>query len=242
MRKIVSVILLLGFVLSLFACTSEQQTTGAPTSTVKAVTPTITPTPVYDTYVVNRARLFAAALTTNDQDLATRLIEFPLTVVTQDGSVLIENGEEFKKVYSTLANSDFLLAFGQPGKGNTLSSRLAGGLSLSEGDFAIVINNTGMVKEVHNLTVTKAAIESALVATQINPPTVEECYKEASTVDEKLTCVRLDLETSKNTLQALMIEIQPIVEDNQEYLQTFRIDYDQIGATLRVQSEWETYV
>lgn len=235
-------ILIIGFVICLCACTSPQQIEQTPTSTVKAETPTITPTPVYDAYVVNRARLFAAALTTNDQDLATRMIEYPLTVVSQTGSVQINNGEEFKKIYSALVNSDFLLSFGQPGKGNTVSSRLAGGLSLSEGDFAIVMNGSGMVKETHNLTVTKSGMESALVATETIPATGEECYKEASTVDEKLTCARLDLETSKNTLQALMIEIQPIVEDNQEYLQAFRIDYDQIGATLRVQSEWETYV
>jgi len=241
MRKIVSIILLLGFVFSLFACTSPQQINQTPTSTVKAETPTVTPTPNYDPYVVNRARLFAAALTTNDLDLTSGMIEYPLTIGCQSGSVQIKSGEEFKKIYTTLANSDFLLSFGQPGKGNTLSSRLAGGLSLSEGDFAIVMNGSGMVKEVHNLTVARSAIKSALVATDSHPTTAEECYENASTEAEKLTCAQIDLETSKNTLQALLTELQPIVEASQENLKDFMIDFDQVGKTSIVQSEWGTF-
>ena len=97
------------------------------------------------------------------------------------------------------------------------------------------MNGSGMVTEIQNLSVSEIAVSSKPTLTEIIGTTVDECYK-------KETCAQQEYETLKITLQSILVELQPVVEESQKELKDFMIDYDQIGDTQKVQSEWEIMI
>jgi uncharacterized protein YecT (DUF1311 family) len=248
MKKINSLIITLVFIVSACACTKQQATSELTTSTAMhylATSTTIselatsTAMPELDPYVVNRARMFAAALATNDIDLVTKMVEFPLNVIYQNGSTQITSRSDFMNTYNTVFTSGFITTYGLADLGNDVVITSNGGVSLTEGDYAIFVNGSGMVTAIQNLTVTGIPMNSTPALTETVGATVDECNKEVLTEDEKVTCAQQEYVALKITLQSILTELQPVVEENQKYLKDFMIDYDQIGDTQKVQSEWE---
>ena len=126
------------FIVSTYACSKQQTISELTTSTAISELSTSTTTPKLDPYVINRARMFAAALATNDIELITKMVEFPLKVNYQNGSTQVISKSNFMNIYNMIFTSGFITTYGLADLGNNVVITSNGGISLTEGDYAII--------------------------------------------------------------------------------------------------------
>jgi Protein of unknown function (DUF1311). len=186
---------------------------------------------------MNRARLFVAALDAKESNIIAGMIKYPLKATFQDGEMEINDPDDLLTKYDVLFDQDFIQTYSDIDPKNIANFESSNDLSVQDGNYGFVLNSSGMVVEIRN--VTKTITSAKNTPTPAPTPTLssKDCYNSAKTQEALDDCASVELENVKSTLQALMKELMPMLSNGIE--NTTIIPYDQVSAIQKLLPEWQ---
>jgi hypothetical protein len=193
--------------------------------------------PITDPYLINRAKLFAAALGSQEKDIVASMIKYPLKANFMNDNFVINGVSELKKYYDVLFDPAFIQAFSNSDIRSINVVPVSGDLSFQTESYAFVINSEGMIVEISNATMPVSAFSITPTPVWTATPSPEDCYNTAKTQDEINTCATQELEKTKDTLQALTNDLMPWLSDGSDGMTL--VPYNQIDMLNKTIPEWE---
>jgi hypothetical protein len=235
MKRIIAALsIVLALVLTAFTMQSA-------TSKTSAAADNTTPTAVVEnTFLINRAKMFTAALAVDKDDVIVGMIIFPLEVILKDGTRQIADSNELMSIFGTLFDNLYKEAFSNIDLAENASSTPENGLIVSNLSYSFTLNKSGKVIAVSNPSVSLAVIGYTPTPAPSATPSIDNCYNSAISQEAMAECAEKELDAAKATLDSLVTELMPMMIENQQYFEMYNDDYNQADAMKLVAAEWET--